>query len=204
MIPVRKLCKVATVIALLLAALATSSGCTTNNPAEITPLPTTQPAPTVMEAPNPTEPGVGALPGTGTANLNITVDGRALTERGVDRDRAAWLPLKAVAEALGYRVTEDEPGTGIAAGAAQNRRLTIAPQGAAGEPVEVTYRAGEGNTVTEAGIARTGMTQTLTNPLMMVDNTLYAAEKVFTEALNAHVTYDATTRTVTVTKGTAP
>ncbi|MCL2810431.1 MAG: copper amine oxidase N-terminal domain-containing protein [Clostridia bacterium] len=198
----RKLWKVATVIALLLAALAMLSGCTTNNPAEITPLPTPNLAPTVMEAPNPTEPAAGALPGTGAANLNITVDGRALTERGVDRDRAAWLPLKAVAEALGHRVTEDEPGT--APGAAQNRRITITPQGAGGEPVEVTYRVGAGDAVTEASIARTGMTQTLTNPLMMVDNTLYAAEKVFTEALNAHVTYDAGARTVTVTKGTAP
>ena len=200
MIPVRKPWKVAIVIALLLAALATSSGCTTNNPANITPPPTAQPAPTLMETAGPTEPATGSLPGNTAATLNITVDGRALTERGVDRDGAAWLPLKAVAEALGHRVAENEPG----AGAAQNRQITIEPQGAGGEPVRVTYRVGDGNTVTEASITKTGMTQTLTNPLLMVDNTLYAAEKVFTEALSARVTHDAAARTVTVTKGTAP
>ena len=200
MIPVRKLWKVATVIVLLLAALATSSGCTTNNPVNMTPLPTAQPVPTLMESPAPTGEAAGALPGAEAANLSITVDGRALTERGIDRDRAAWLPLKAVAEALGHRVTEGEAG----AGAAQNRQLSIEPQGAAGEPVRVTYQMGEGNTVTEASVTRTGMTQTLTNPLLMVNNTLYAAEKVFTEALNAQVTYDAAARTVTVTKTAAP
>ncbi|MCL2545503.1 MAG: copper amine oxidase N-terminal domain-containing protein [Clostridia bacterium] len=196
----RKLRKMATVIALLLAALAVSGGCTTNNPANITPPPTTHPAPTLMETAGPTEPGAGALPGNAAATLGITVDGRALTERGVDQNGAVWLPLKAVAEALGHRVAENEAG----AGAAQNRQITIEPQGAGGEPVRVTYRVGAGDTVTEASITRTGMTQTLTNPLMMADGTLYAAEKVFTEALNAHVTHDAAARTVTVTRTAAP
>lgn len=196
----RKLWKVATVIVLLLAALATSSGCTTNNPANITPPPTARPAITSMETPGPAGPATSGQPATGGANLSVTVDGKALADRGVEKDQTAWLPLKAVAEALGYQVKEDAAATG----AAQNRQLTIAATGATGEPVKVTYRVGDGNTVTEASVTKTGMTQTLTNPLLMVDDTLYAAEKVFTEALNAQVTYDATARTVTVTKSAAP
>lgn len=193
--------KRAAIIALLVAALATASGCTTSGPSGATPNPTAQPMPTATalatEMPAATSTAGPSAQAT-AATLSITVDGNTLAQKGVDKDGTAWLPLKEVAEALGFEVQESETGSGSAKGV----QLTISPKNKeSGEPVKVSYQV-NGNAIAEASVTRTGMTQTLADPLMMMDGTLYAAEKVFTEALNAKVTYDAPSGKVTVAKGT--
>ncbi len=196
----RKLCKNAAVIALLIAVLVGASACTTNNTGTPTTGPTVQPMPTATAtAATTTTPTDAPSPSTEAATLTVNVEGKDITEKGVAKGSAAWLPLKSVAEALGYQVQESVTGTGDA----KRTELTISPKANGEEPVKVAYQVKD-NTVSEASVTRTGMTKTLSDPLMMAGTTLYAAEKVFTEALNARVVFDSAAGKVTVTMNPAP
>ncbi len=190
-------------IAMAMLLLLTAAGCTTNRTATSTPMPTVNATVAATTAPTAaataealTEPTGDANADANAATLAITVDGKTLTEKGIDKDNTVWLPLEAVAKALGFAVQKSPSG-------ATTTEWTITPAGSTANPVKVSYQT-SGDTMSNATITKAGTALSVTEPLMMEGTTLYAAEKVFTEALGASVTADAAGNQVTVTKGATP
>ncbi len=189
--------------AMLALVLIVACGCTTNT----TPTPTTMP--TVMTTPAPvatveaatTMPA--ASPEAAAANMTITVDGKALTEKGMSKGGATWLPLEPVAKALGYTVTDNS----IEENGAQRKSITLAKGDDTAGTVKVSYTIKE-NAVTDVSVTRGGTTMTttaqITDPLMMDGDVLYASEKFFTDVLMAKVEVSGNAITVSMPSAAQP
>lgn len=189
-----KRCLMGAVLAMV---LLIACGCTTNPPATPTSAPTVSATvqPTLMATQEPTAaPSMQPAEAAG-GTLAITVDGKEITEKGITKDNTTWLPLEAVAKALGYTVQKNN-STDAAA-----QEWTITQANDAANTIKVSYKVND-NTMSDSSVTKTGNTLTLENPLMMEGTVLYASEKVFTEALMAKVTTDAAANKVTVDKGT--
>ncbi len=192
----RKVHKRVLLAAVLVLALLLVCGCTSNAP----PAPTAGPTVAATAMPEATMAAAGptAAPDV-QANadmLTITVDGKTLTDKGMVReDGEAWLPLEAVAKAMGYSVqkTPATPADG-------NNEWTLTMQGQATGVVKVVFTLKE-MALSDIKISKGESVVTLENPLTMQDNTLYAAEAVFTQTMGAQVTVDAAGGKITVDKG---
>ncbi len=172
-------------IAMLALVLIVACGCTTTTEVP----PTTQP--TVMASPSPaatvavtTSPA--ASPEAAGAELTITVDGNALTEKGMNKGGVNWLPVEPVAKALGYTVTENS----IEENGAPRKSVTLVKGDDTAGTVKISYTVKD-NTIADVTVTRGGTTMTttaqITDPIMMDGDTLYASEKFFTDVLMAKV-----------------
>lgn len=203
----QKVFKRGLLVAMLALTVVALCACTTTSQTPPTAMPTVMATPMASPSVGP-ESTVPAASPAAEANLTVTVEGKTLTEKGMTKDNVTWLPLAAVAEALGYTVTDNAGTTGTTGTAAGtgSKTITLTQISDSANSVQITYMLKDNTIsdvqVTRGGTAVQGAANTAANGemLMMQGTTLYASEQLLTDALMAKV--QTTGTTVAVTKGT--